>query len=132
MAEAARRCRGRALSGAKRQAVAKRRCGWARNDLAIEYHDREWGVPVHDDRLLFEFLILEGAQAGLSWDTILAKREAYREAFHGFDPERVARYTKRDVTRLLGNDAVTPVGCALRHYCLRLAPVGRSGLHNGP
>ena len=86
--------------------AGKRRCGWARNNLAIEYHDREWGVAVHEDRLLFEFLVLEGAQAGLSWDTILAKREAYRTAFHGFDPERVARYTKRDVARLLGNAGI--------------------------
>ncbi|TAK46253.1 MAG: DNA-3-methyladenine glycosylase I [Betaproteobacteria bacterium] len=68
------------------------RCAWARNPLAIAYHDREWGVPVHDDRVLFEFLLLEGAQAGLSWDTILAKRENYRRAFDGFDPAKVARY----------------------------------------
>jgi len=68
------------------------RCGWARNPLAIAYHDREWGVAVRDDRRLFEFLILEGAQAGLSWDTILAKRENYRKAFDGFDPEKISRY----------------------------------------
>ena len=67
------------------------RCPWAKSDLYIEYHDREWGVPVHDDRTHFEFLILEGAQAGLSWATILNKREAYRKAFYGFDPARVAR-----------------------------------------
>ena len=66
------------------------RCGWAKNDLAIQYHDSEWGVPQHDDRVLFEFLILEGAQAGLSWDTILKKRENYRKAFAGFDPKKVA------------------------------------------
>src|SRR5215472_17053789 len=79
------------------------RCQWARNDLAIRYHDNEWAVPVHDDRLLFEFLILEGAQAGLSWDTILKKRENYRVAFDGFDPERVARYDRRKIERLLKN-----------------------------
>jgi len=71
------------------------RCGWARTPLSIGYHDREWGVPVHDDRLLFEFLILEGAQAGLSWETILAKRDAYRSAYRGFDPRVVARFDAR-------------------------------------
>src|SRR5437762_1201292 len=69
------------------------RCAWATTDLGIAYHDAEWGVPVHDDRLLFEFLILEGAQAGLSWETILRKRIAYREALDNFDPRAVARYT---------------------------------------
>ena len=69
-----------------------KRCAWARNPLAIAYHDREWGVPVREDRKLFEFLILEGAQAGLSWDTILAKRENYRRALDRFDPRKVARY----------------------------------------
>jgi DNA-3-methyladenine glycosylase I len=73
-------------------AAERKRCGWARNPLAIAYHDREWGVPARDDRTLFEFLILEGAQAGLSWDTILAKRENYRRAFDRFDPRKVARY----------------------------------------
>lgn len=77
------------------------RCAWARNDLAIAYHDAEWGVPRHDDRTLFEFLILEGAQAGLSWDTILKKRERYREVFDGFDPRRVARFTAARVEKLL-------------------------------
>jgi DNA-3-methyladenine glycosylase I len=71
---------------------SKPRCSWPGNPLAIEYHDREWGVPVHDDRVFFEFLILEGAQAGLSWDTILAKRENYRKALDGFDPRRIAKY----------------------------------------
>jgi DNA-3-methyladenine glycosylase I len=71
------------------------RCGWARNELAIAYHDEEWGVPQHDDRVLFEFLILEGAQAGLSWDTILKKRENYRAAFDGFDAKKIARYDGR-------------------------------------
>jgi DNA-3-methyladenine glycosylase I len=77
------------------------RCEWARKELAIAYHDEEWGVPVHDDTLLFEFLILEGAQAGLSWDTILAKRARYREVYRGFDPSRVARFNARDRARLL-------------------------------
>jgi DNA-3-methyladenine glycosylase I len=74
--------------------VPKRRCAWPTNPLALRYHDREWGVPVRLDRKLFEFLILEGAQAGLSWDTILAKRENYRKAFAGFDPSKVARFSK--------------------------------------
>lgn len=82
------------------------RCPWAKNDLAIEYHDREWGVPVHDDRTLFEFLILEGAQAGLSWDTILRKRERYREVFAGFDPVRVARFDSKRIVRLLDNPGI--------------------------
>src|SRR5205085_10793257 len=73
---------------------------------AITYHDEEWGVPVHDDRVLFEFLILEGAQAGLSWNTILNKRENYRKAFDRFRPEKIARYGKRDVQRLLQNDGI--------------------------
>jgi DNA-3-methyladenine glycosylase I len=77
------------------------RCHWARNPLAIRYHDEEWGVPQHDDRVLFEFLILEGAQAGLSWDTILNKRENYRAAFDQFNPERVARYDRRKINILL-------------------------------
>ena len=80
---------------------ARRRCAWARNSLAVRYHDREWGVPVRDDRVFFEFLLLEGAQAGLSWDTILAKRENYRRAFDGFDPRKVARYTARRQARLM-------------------------------
>ncbi len=70
-----------------------KRCGWARSPAMVEYHDREWGIPVHDDRVLFEFITLEGAQAGLSWETILRKREAYRVAFAGFDPAKVARFT---------------------------------------
>jgi len=77
------------------------RCGWARNDLAIQYHDAEWGVPQHDDRVLFEFLILEGAQAGLSWDTILKKRENYRAAFAGFDPNKIARFDSRKQQSLM-------------------------------
>jgi DNA-3-methyladenine glycosylase I len=78
-----------------------KRCGWARSPAMIEYHDREWGVPVHDDRVLFEFITLEGAQAGLSWETILRKREAYRNAFAGFDPARVARFTAARRARLM-------------------------------
>ncbi len=82
------------------------RCPWARNELAIAYHDQEWGVPTRDDRLLFEFLILEGAQAGLSWDTILKKRDNYRAAFDNFDVERIARYDRRRVARLLANPGI--------------------------
>src|SRR5579872_2600138 len=81
-----------------------KRCQWATNDLSIAYHDKEWGVPVHDDRVLFEFLILEGAQAGLSWDTILRKRENYRKAFDGFDPVKVARFGAAK-SKMLMNDA---------------------------
>lgn len=79
------------------------RCGWARNPLSIKYHDCEWGVPVHDERVLFEFLILEGAQAGLSWDTILQKRENYRAALDDFDFARIAKYDARRVRTLLNN-----------------------------
>jgi DNA-3-methyladenine glycosylase I len=82
------------------------RCAWASTEPAITYHDEEWGVPVHDDRVLFEFLILEGAQAGLSWNTILKKRENYRKAFDRFRPEKIARYGKQDVQRLLRNDGI--------------------------
>jgi DNA-3-methyladenine glycosylase I len=82
------------------------RCAWARTPLGITYHDREWGVPVHDDQVLFEFLTLEGAQAGLSWETILRKREAYRQAFAGFDPSRVSRFTPSRVARLLDNPGI--------------------------
>lgn len=83
-----------------------RRCHWASNDLLIRYHDEEWGTPVHDDRRLFEFLILEGAQAGLSWDTILKKRENYRTAFDNFDPLRVSRYGPKKVRELLANPGI--------------------------
>lgn len=82
------------------------RCAWARNDLAIRYHDVEWGVPVHDDRRLFEFLILEGAQAGLSWDTILRKRDRYREVFDRFDARKVAAYDARKVRELLADPGI--------------------------
>jgi DNA-3-methyladenine glycosylase I len=82
------------------------RCGWATNDLSIDYHDREWGVPQHADRVLFEFLILEGAQAGLSWDTILRKRENYRAAFDGFDPKKISRYDRRKTQQLLLDEGI--------------------------
>ncbi|MEO0794339.1 MAG: DNA-3-methyladenine glycosylase I [Verrucomicrobiota bacterium] len=85
----------------------KTRCEWCGNDpLYVEYHDKEWGVPVHDDRVLFEFIILEGAQAGLSWITILRKRENYRKALHDFDFEKIARYDQSDIDRLLANEGI--------------------------
>lgn len=86
-----------------------RRCDWAalsNNPLMIQYHDKEWGVPAHDDRILFEFLMLEGAQAGLNWQTILNKRENYRKAFHSFDAAKIARYNSKDVRRLLDNSGI--------------------------
>jgi DNA-3-methyladenine glycosylase I len=91
-----------------RDTASLKRCAWAKpsDPLYVEYHDTEWGVPVHDERRWFEFLILEGAQAGLSWSTILHKRENYRQAFAGFDPDKVARFTARDITRLLKNDGI--------------------------
>ena len=82
------------------------RCAWARTPLGIAYHDLEWGVPVHDDRLFFEFVTLEGAQAGLSWETILRKRDAYRDAFAGFDPARVARFTPARIERVLADPGI--------------------------
>ena len=83
------------------------RCGWGEGDpLLVDYHDREWGVPVHDDRLLFEFLVLEGAQAGLSWMTILRKRDAYRKAFKGFDPAKIARMPEAALARLMENSSI--------------------------
>ena len=84
----------------------KRRCAWARGELDVRYHDEEWGVPVHDDRRLFEMLILEGAQAGLSWSTILKKRAAYHRAFDGFDPVKVASYRANKLRRLLADDGI--------------------------
>src|SRR5271154_534079 len=86
--------------------VTKTRCGWAENELSIRYHDEEWGVPVHDDRTWFEFLILEGAQAGLSWDTILKKRQRYREVLDGFDATKVARYDAKRVRKLLADPGI--------------------------
>lgn len=84
----------------------KERCTWATNELSIAYHDAEWGVPLHDDRALFEFLILEGAQAGLSWDTILRKRENYRKAFNNFDVKKVAKYAEAKCAELLLNEGI--------------------------
>jgi DNA-3-methyladenine glycosylase I len=84
----------------------KSRCGWAKNDLAIVYHDTEWGVPLRDDKKLFEFLILEGAQAGLSWDTVLRKRENYRKAFDDFDAAKIAGYDERKCAELLANEGI--------------------------
>ncbi|HLK33511.1 MAG TPA: DNA-3-methyladenine glycosylase I [Terriglobales bacterium] len=83
-----------------------RRCPWARNPLAIRYHDEEWGVPSHDDRHLFEMIVLEGAQAGLSWDTILKKRESYRRAFANFDIHKVARFDGNKVKRLMADEGI--------------------------
>jgi len=91
----------RSVNGSGKSRSVKR-CSWPADDpLMIAYHDREWGMPLHDDRKLFEFIVLDGAQAGLSWSTVLRKRENYRKAFQGFDPAVVARYTEKDVQRLL-------------------------------
>ena len=91
-----------------RQALVSklRRCHWAQSEIMVRYHDEEWGVPVHDDRVLFEFLILEGAQAGLSWETVLRKRERYREAFDGFDAFKIAAYGKEKVRELLADPGI--------------------------
>jgi len=95
------------VQGTLEKVVMKIRCTWAGDDpLYVEYHDKEWGVPARDDQRLFEFLVLEGAQAGLSWITILRKREAYREAFWGFDPERVARFGSKEINKLLKNPGI--------------------------
>jgi DNA-3-methyladenine glycosylase I len=83
-----------------------KRCDWSQKEVNFRYHDEEWGVPVHDDNRLFEFLILEGAQAGLSWDTILVKRENYRKAYDGFDPAKVAKYTDAKCAKLLENPGI--------------------------
>ncbi len=82
------------------------RCHWPKNDLAIAYHDKEWGVPVHDDRILFEFLTLEGAQAGLSWDTVLKKRDRYRRLFANFDPKKISRFDRRKVAALMKDPGI--------------------------
>ena len=82
------------------------RCAWASTPLGIAYHDKEWGVPVHDDRVLFEFLILEGAQAGLSWETILRKRENYRKAFAGFDAKKVSRFSSKKLQSLMHDEGI--------------------------
>ena len=86
--------------------MSPQRCSWATTPLSIAYHDEEWGVPVHDDTRLFEFLILEGAQAGLSWETILRKRDNYRRAFDGFDPKKVAKYDERKIAALLNDESI--------------------------
>ncbi len=88
------------------QQITRVRCPWAQNDLNIRYHDEEWGVPVHNEHTWFEFLILEGAQAGLSWDTVLRKRARYREVFDGFDPAKVARYEKKKIRELLRDEGI--------------------------
>ncbi len=104
--------------------VALSRCPWARSDLDIVYHDSEWGVPVHDDTTMFEFLVLEGAQAGLSWSTILRKRDAYRSAYRGFDPTVVAQFGDEDLERLLKNEGLVrnrlKIASSIenaRHFC---------------
>lgn len=94
------------MSDVKKSKMEQVRCTWASNDVNIPYHDEEWGVPVHDEHTWFEFLILEGAQAGLSWDTILRKRARYQEVFDKFDPEKVARYDKRKVKTLLADPGI--------------------------
>jgi DNA-3-methyladenine glycosylase I len=96
----------REMTGKKTAAREPIRCGWAKGEQYIRYHDEEWGVPVHDDRTLFEFLILEGAQAGLSWSTILNKRENYRRAFEGFDAQRIARYQAKKIRSLLADPGI--------------------------
>ncbi len=92
--------------GAAPPESAIRRCAWPKIELAVRYHDEEWGVPVHDDRKWFEFIVLDGAQAGLSWDTILKKRENYRAAFDAFDPQKIARYDRRKIERLLADPGI--------------------------
>jgi DNA-3-methyladenine glycosylase I len=86
--------------------TGRRRCGWATREPLLSYHDIEWGTPLHDDRRLFEFLILEGMQAGLSWETVLRKRDAFRRAFVRFDPAKVAKFTSEDVTRLMKDESI--------------------------
>ena len=93
-------------TGAGKPKLFRRRCPWAQSDVMVRYHDEEWGVPVHDDRRLFEFLILEGAQAGLSWETVLRKRERYREVFEGFDASKIARYDARKSRALLADPGI--------------------------
>jgi DNA-3-methyladenine glycosylase I len=86
--------------------LERRRCAWATTPLGIAYHDKEWGVPVHDDRVLFEFLILEGAQAGLSWETILRKRDNYRKAFASFDAKKISRFSSKKLQSLMNDDGI--------------------------
>src|ERR1700746_660465 len=99
--------------------MPKKRCGWVgeSNSLMLEYHDREWGVPVHSDNKHFEFLILEGAQAGLSWSIVLKKREGYRRAFSEFDPSKVARYTEKRIQKLLLDPGSFEIGKRSRRLC---------------
>jgi DNA-3-methyladenine glycosylase I len=115
----------------KANKATKVRCGWPSDELSILYHDREWGVPQHDDQVLFEFLILEGAQAGLSWDTILRKRENYRAAFDGFDAKKIARYDRHKAERLLRDEGIIrnrlKVASAIRNAKVFLAVQKESG-----
>ena len=115
-----------------RETAGRKRCPWCLGSPEyVRYHDEEWGLPVHDDRVLFEFLILEGAQAGLAWSTILAKRENYRRAFDGFDAARVARYGARDVTRLMADAGIVrnrlKIRAAIENARAALAIVERHG-----
>jgi DNA-3-methyladenine glycosylase I len=108
-----------------------KRCAWIGSDLMREYHDREWGVPLHDDRALFEFLVLEGMQAGLSWSTILDKRENFRRAFDGFDPEKIARYDARKIAALLDDAGIIrnrqKIGAAVKNAQAFLRIVDEEG-----
>ncbi|TMF53508.1 MAG: DNA-3-methyladenine glycosylase I [Chloroflexi bacterium] len=96
----------RVATKARRRASPRHRCSWATREPLLTYHDIEWGTPLHDDRLLFEFLILEGMQAGLSWETVLRKRDAFRRAFARFDPIKVAQFTSKDVARLMKDETI--------------------------
>jgi DNA-3-methyladenine glycosylase I len=115
----------------RQPSITPKRCPWAKGDKYIEYHDTEWGVPIHDDRLLFEFLVLEGAQAGLSWSTILNKRENYRRAFDGFDPEVIAKYGEKKRQSLLANPGIVrnrlKIGAAIQNAQAFLATVQEFG-----
>jgi DNA-3-methyladenine glycosylase I len=106
---------------ARSAASGGRRCSWATREPLIAYHDVEWGTPLHDDRRLFEFLILEGMQAGLSWETVLKKREAFRRAFVGFDPVKVTRFTPKDVARLMKDESI------IRNRAKILAAISNAG-----
>ena len=98
------------------------RCPWAKNELSIRYHDMEWGVPQHDDRVLFEFLVLEGAQAGLSWGTILRKRENYRAAFDNFDPKAISRYGQRKMDSLMRDEGIILGTDGPHHNVVKIRP----------
>src|SRR5467141_189481 len=97
---------GRSPSARGPSVAGRRRCAWASREPLLSYHDVEWGTPLHDDRLLFEFLVLEGMQAGLSWETVLRKRDAFRRAFVGFYPARVAKFSSKDVTQLMKDESI--------------------------